>query len=207
MAITWTDNLPASATVMVEVSRDGGSSFQLVAAAVPNTGSLTWVASGPDTAQALVRVTASGPVVAVGLSGAFGIVTPAVTVTGPAAGAVVFVGTPQTITWTDNLPSDATMLVELSRDGGNSFETLAAAAPNTRQLRLDGDRPAAAAALVRVTGNEPAADQRPRCRLRHRDADADGDQSRRRRQLGDRNAHADHLDDEPGVRPEPSTST
>ena len=154
VAITWTDNLPASATVVVEVSRDGGSSFQLVAA-VPNSGSLTWVASGPDTAQGLVRVTASGPAVAVGLGATFGIVTPAVTVNGPAAGAVAFVGTPQTITWTDNLPSDATMLIELSRDGGNSFETVAAAAPNTGSFAWTATGPAAASALVRVTGNEP----------------------------------------------------
>jgi hypothetical protein len=154
VAITWTDNLPASAPVMVEVSRDGGSSFQLVASAVPNTGSLTWVASGPDAAQALVRITASGPAVAVGLGGAFGIVTPAVTVTGPVGGAA-FVGTPQTITWTDNLPTDATMLIELSRDGGNSFETVAAAAPNTGSFAWTATGPAAATALVRVTGNEP----------------------------------------------------
>jgi hypothetical protein len=153
VAITWTDNLPASATVSVEVSRDGGSSFQLVGTA-PNAGSLTWVASGPDTAQALVRVTASGPAVAIGLSGAFGIVTPAMNVAGPAGG-VAFVGTPQTITWTDNLPSDATMLVELSRDGGSSFETLAAAAPNSGSFAWIATGPAAATALVRVTGNEP----------------------------------------------------
>ena len=154
VAISWADNLPASATVMVEVSRDGGSSFQVVAAAAPNTGGLTWVVSGPDTAQALVRVTASGPAVAIGLSGVFGIVTPAVTVTGPVGG-VAFVGTPQTITWTDNLPSDATMLIELSRDGGTSFETVAAAAPNTGSFAWTATGPGAAAAMVRVTGNEP----------------------------------------------------
>ncbi len=154
VAITWTDNLPASATVAVEVSRDGGFSFQLAAAAVPNSGSFAWIASGPDTAQALVRVTASGPVIAVGLGATFGIVTPAVTVTGPAGGSI-FVGTPQTITWTDNLPPDATMLIELSRDGGNSFETVAAAAPNSGSFAWTATGPAAAAALVRVTGNEP----------------------------------------------------
>ncbi len=155
VAITWTDNLPASATVAVEISRDGGSSFQLVAAAVPNTGSFGWTASGPDSAQALVRVTASGSAVAVGLGATFAIITPAVTVTGPAAGAIAFVGTPQTITWTDNLPSDATMLIELSRDGGNSFETVAAAAPNTGSFAWTATGPAAGGAIVRVTGNEP----------------------------------------------------
>ena len=155
VAITWADNLPASATLAVELSRDGGATFALLAAAAPNVGSFGWIASGPDTAAAVVRLTASGPAVAIGLGGTFGIVTPAVTVTGPSAGAVAFVGTPQTITWTDNLPADATMLVELSRDGGGSFETLASAAPNTGSFAWTATSPATAAALVRVTGNEP----------------------------------------------------
>jgi hypothetical protein len=155
VAINWTDNLPASAAVSIELSLDGGGSFQAVAAGVPNTGTFSWIASGPDSAQAVVRVTASGPSVAVGLSGAFSVITPAVTVTGPAAGLVAWVGTAQTITWTDNLPSDATMLIELSRDGGNTFETLAAAAPNTGSFSWTVAGAETASAVVRVTGNEP----------------------------------------------------
>jgi len=159
LAITWADNLPASALMTIEVSHDAGASFQLLAAAVPNTGIFGWSASGPDTAAALVRVTASGPVVAVAVGGAFGIVTPVVTVTGPgaSAGVVVYVGTAQAITWTDNLPPEATMLVELSRDGGGSFETLEAAAPNTGSLAWVATAPDTSAALVRVTWNDPLA--------------------------------------------------
>jgi hypothetical protein len=155
VAISWVDNLPGSAIVTVELSRDGGASFELLAAAAPNTGSFAWTASAPDSAAALVRVTASGPVIASGVGGAFGIVTPAVTVTGPVAGAVAYVGTPQSITWSDNLPADATVRVELSRDGGGSFETLADAAPNTGSFAWTASAPDSAAALVRVTASGP----------------------------------------------------
>jgi hypothetical protein len=157
VAITWSDNLPVSALLTIELSRDGGASFEAVAIGVPNTGTFGWIASGPDAAAALVRITASGPVVVAGVGGAFGLVTPSVAVTGPAAGAVAYVGTTQTITWTDDLPAEATMLIELSRDGGASFETLSAAAPNTGSYAWVATGPGAASALVRVTWNDPLA--------------------------------------------------
>jgi hypothetical protein len=48
-------------TVTIEVSRDGGATWTLVAASVPNTGNavgaLDWVVSGPVTTRARIRVT------------------------------------------------------------------------------------------------------------------------------------------------------
>ena len=74
-------------------------------------------------------------------SGAFAIVMPSLTVTGPAAGAAFYAGTPLTITWSTNLPGGSPVVVELSRDGGGTFETLAAAAPNTGSFAWVGHRP------------------------------------------------------------------
>ena len=59
----------------IELSRDGGATFEVLAAAAPNTGSFVWTASGPDTAAARVRVTSSGAVPASGMGAAFQIVT------------------------------------------------------------------------------------------------------------------------------------
>jgi hypothetical protein len=157
VAITWADNLPVGALVTIELSRDGGVSFEVLASAVPNTGTFGWVASGPDAPAALARVTVVGPVVTAAVGGAFAVVTPVVNVTGPTAGAVAWVGTTQTIAWTDNFPADVTVRVELSRDGGGSFETLADAAPNTGSLSWVATGPDAAAARVRVTWNDPLA--------------------------------------------------
>jgi hypothetical protein len=61
--ITWTtsNNFTAGATFRVELSRDGGTSYELVAASVPNasstTGSYSWTVTGPATTLARVRVT------------------------------------------------------------------------------------------------------------------------------------------------------
>jgi hypothetical protein len=154
--ITWIDNLPATATTLIELSSDGGGSFQTLAAGVPNTGSFTWTVSGPDTAAALVRVTASGPALASGVSGTFALLTPALTVNGPAAGTIAYAGTPLTIAWTTNLPATGTVTIELSSDGGGSFQTLAAAAPNTGSFAWTVTGPDTAAAEVRVSASDPA---------------------------------------------------
>ena len=157
VTITWTHNLPGAATALIELSRDGGASFETLAAAAPNTGSFAWTASGPDTATALARVTLNGPPTVSGTSGAFAIVTPMVAVTGPSGGASAFAGTPVAITWTHNMAGVATALIELSRDGGASFETLADAAPNTGNFAWIASGPDTATALVRVTLNGPPA--------------------------------------------------
>ena len=99
------DQLAGGAAGRVELSRDGGGTFETLAAAAPNTGSFAWVVTGPDAAAAFVRVTVTDPVAASGASGAFAIVTPVVTVTGPATGALAYAGTPVTIAWTTTFPT------------------------------------------------------------------------------------------------------
>jgi hypothetical protein len=156
--IAWSTNLPATAAVLVELSRDGGSTYQTVAANVPNTGSLAWVPSGPDTGAARVRVTAGGSWgTTAATSGAFAIVTPSVEVAGPGPGSTYYAGTPLAITWTTNLPATSPVLVELSRDGGSTFETLAAAAPNTGTFDWTVTGPDSAVVVARVTLTDPIA--------------------------------------------------
>ncbi|HEY7372382.1 MAG TPA: hypothetical protein VIF57_09505, partial [Polyangia bacterium] len=152
VTFTWTDNLPDVDPVTIELSRDGGATFELLEAAAANTGSFVWTASGPDTAEARVRVTSSGGAAVSDVGPAFQIVTPSVTVTSPAAGDSWAIGTGRTIAWSSNLPADATVLVELSRDGGGSWETLAAAQPAGGSLAWTASGPAASAAIVRVSG-------------------------------------------------------
>jgi hypothetical protein len=149
--IGWTSNLPASATVRVELSRDGGGTYELLADGAPNTGSFVWMATGPDTAAALVRVTIGGGTTVVGTSALFPIVSPALAVTSPDAGSSHFVGLPFVIGWSGNLPDGGTVKVELSRDGGATFETLADAAPNSGGFVWTATGPDTAAARVRVT--------------------------------------------------------
>ncbi len=61
--ITWTtsSNFTAGATFRVELSRDGGTTYELLAASVPNatatSGSYNWTVTGPATTQGRMRVT------------------------------------------------------------------------------------------------------------------------------------------------------
>jgi subtilisin family serine protease len=58
--IAWSHNLGTGASVRIEVSRDGGSSWSLIQAAVPNsgasTGTFSWTVTGPSTSRARIRV-------------------------------------------------------------------------------------------------------------------------------------------------------
>lgn len=150
--LTWNHNLPAGGTVRVELSRDGGASFATLAAAAPNTGSFLWLATGPVTADARVRVTSNG-IAASGGSGAFAIIAGTVSVTAPVTGATWPIGTAQAITWTTNVPAGGTVRVELSRDGGATYVVLAAAAPNSGSFAWTSTAPATASAVVRVSAN------------------------------------------------------
>jgi hypothetical protein len=57
--ISWTNNLGATATVRLEVSRDNGSTWSQIAASVQNSsasgGSFSWVVTGPATANGRIR--------------------------------------------------------------------------------------------------------------------------------------------------------
>jgi hypothetical protein len=57
--ISWTNNLGATATVRLEVSRDDGNTWSVIAASVQNSsasgGSFSWVVTGPATANGRIR--------------------------------------------------------------------------------------------------------------------------------------------------------
>lgn len=61
--ITWTtsSSFTVGTTFRVELSRDGGTTYELLAASVPNatstSGSYNWTVTGPATTQGRVRVT------------------------------------------------------------------------------------------------------------------------------------------------------
>jgi hypothetical protein len=55
--VTWTSNGVASNAVAVELSRDGGKTWSVLAAQAPNTGSYPWSVVGPNTALARIRIT------------------------------------------------------------------------------------------------------------------------------------------------------
>jgi hypothetical protein len=131
--ISWQHNLGPSASFRLEVSRNWGASWELVAGAAPSTtatsGSFSWTVTGPAAAVAMVRVTwvqggfDGGSVVA--------IEDPRITVTDSNGGDTWTIGSARTIRWSHNLGANQMVAVELSRDGGATWSPVVASTPNT----------------------------------------------------------------------------
>ena len=72
--IRWSHNLGIAETVDIEVSRDGGATWEVVASGQANatntSGTFDWLVSGPATTTARVRVTWSGGMAVTDLSNA-----------------------------------------------------------------------------------------------------------------------------------------
>jgi hypothetical protein len=166
--IQWTHNLGPGSSVRVEVSHDGGTSWTVlgeVANATATTGSLDWLTAEPLTASARVRVVWIANAEVVGQTGNFTIAPPSVVVTSPNGANTWFVGSTRTITWSHNLGAQASVRIELSRDGGASWSVLAASQPSsgpmTGAFNWTVSLPRTSQGRVRVTWtvNDAATDQ------------------------------------------------
>jgi len=133
--IRWNHNLGAEAFVRVELSRDGGVSWETLGAPMHNItasdGMVDWQVTGPPTANALIRVTWTHGAATDTSNVPFAIEDPRITVTAPNGGQVWQLDSARTITWTHNLGTNVPMAIELSRDGGASWTTLADSISNS----------------------------------------------------------------------------
>ena len=157
-------------SIDVQLSRNGGDTYSPIAGCSTLSGSVTscnWTPSGPGTLRARIRVIAHrGNASASDASNANFIVSsikPIVEIIAPLRIANWTIGTKETIRWIHDLGINTFMRVELSRNGGLNWETLAASVQNTNALLgsmpwlVTG--PPGSNALVRVTWlGGPAAD-------------------------------------------------
>jgi hypothetical protein len=126
-AITWGHNLGASAAVNIDLSRDGGLTWESlatnVATATSNTGSFSWVVTGPATTAARVRVSwAANPGVG-SVSAMSFTISGTISTTAPTGAASWGIGSQRTITWNHNLGAGQSFNITLSTNGGTSFPT------------------------------------------------------------------------------------
>jgi hypothetical protein len=152
--IEWSHNLPVAGTVRIELSRDGGGTYETLADSAPvgnaTSGSFAWDVTGPTTSTARVRVTSNGPLAASGIIN-FAITTsPTLSVGSPFAGSTVYT-TALNVNWTSNAGTVGTVRIEISRDGGSTFETIADSIPNQGSFTGSIPGPGATDARVRVT--------------------------------------------------------
>lgn len=148
--IQW-DSLPLTGTVTIEVSRDNGQTFTPITTSAPNTGSFTWTSvTDPDTTGAQIRVRANSGPARQGLSGIFTIRTLSLKVLTPAGGDTWWTHTQQNITWS-SVGVDGNVRIELSRDGGSTWEDVRGSTANDFTETLTVSGPATDNARVRIT--------------------------------------------------------
>ena len=133
--IAWTAT--GATSVDVELSRDGGQSFTPItecSALSASASDCYWVPQGPPTPQARVRVVArdeAGATVTAD-SADFTIARgrPRLAIVSPSPPLRVDSGRTLPIWWTHNLGAGSLVRIELSRDGGLTWETIAPSLPN-----------------------------------------------------------------------------
>lgn len=156
--ISWQHNLGAGTMMRLELTRDSGATWEAIATDVPNSGNgsgtYTWTVRGPLTTSATVRVSwQSGPVSGVSPA-TVAIVAPWISVTVPNTDGIVWkAGKRATIKWDHSLPPGTWVWVDVSRDGGATWEVLfgdLASAGTKGQVDWLVSGPATSQARVRV---------------------------------------------------------
>ncbi|MEM7050998.1 MAG: hypothetical protein AAF604_15115 [Acidobacteriota bacterium] len=137
-------------SVRIELSRDGGVSWEVLFASTANDGQQPWTVSGPATTNGLLRVTALSDPSVSDVSDATFSLGSLPTVLAPNGGEVWSVGQPQTIRWLPS-PRGGSVQIELSRDDGASWSTLFAATQDDGVEEWTPTLPLSETARLRVT--------------------------------------------------------
>jgi hypothetical protein len=154
--IRWSStDLPG--TVSIQLSRNNGGTWESLFPNTANVGQVSWTVTGPPTTQALVRlVSDADPTLTARSAGTFTILAPpppppTLTVQSPNGGEQWKVGTSQTIRWTSSVPNQGSVKIELSRDGGTTWQTIIGSTPNNGSKSWTVASPTSTKCRVRVT--------------------------------------------------------
>ncbi len=162
IAIQW-ETTGLVTDVRVELSRNGGITWETLFPSTPNEtnepnrGEVFWTVRGPFTRLARIRVTdLHDPTASDTSNGVFDIQVPSLRVTSPTEGQRALVDEETTITWTSNgLDENSDVVVELSRDGGDTWEEIAYTT-NTGFIDWQVEGEETTNAVIRVTSEEIA---------------------------------------------------
>ncbi len=157
-AITWFSQ-DIETSVIIELTRDNGGSYEILAENVENSGAWTWTVTGPATDSAKVRIQATDESDMDVSDTMFSIkepLMPELTVTAPNGGELWEIGLEREIQWTSTDIS-ATVDIMLSRDGGTSFTALAESVDNTGSYMWNVTGPASDSCLIKISATDGAA--------------------------------------------------
>jgi len=125
-SINWTPD-GVTGDVDIELSRNNGGSWELLATVPANNRTFDWLVAGNATSTALVRVKMhSRPEIFGKSNRTFTISKPTLTVTSPTAGSSVAIGRSLAITWSGPVVrvGGGTVDIQLSRNGGATWDTI-----------------------------------------------------------------------------------
>jgi M6 family metalloprotease-like protein len=151
--VRWSSTNLSGEPVKIELNRNYPSTtWEILTASTPNTGSFNLVATGPLTTRARVRVRGtihSGICDSSNVN--FSIGQRSVTVTFPNTATTCLVGGPDTIRWTSTCMTGEAVDIQIDRNyPSGSWESIAAGTTNTGWYRWVVNGPVSAAARVRI---------------------------------------------------------
>ena len=153
--VTWT-SVNTSSAVKIELSRDKGSTWEQLIEQTDNDGSWNWTIAGAPSTTCLIRISTIDGQLADTSDAAFTISkAPFIQVTFPNGSEKIQIESEQEITWTSNKTS-GTVKIELSRDKGSNWETLAESTEDNGAFQWTVTGPASNACLVKVSDSDGA---------------------------------------------------
>ena len=133
VSITWNSRGSGVGNfIKIDISRDAGQTWETIADNAQNIGYYSWVVTGPITDRALVRISPVNNPAASDVSDAvFTITAPrGIYLLSPVGGEAFYVGEVVDIKWFTSGNTGLTADIELSRDGGQTWETIISDTPN-----------------------------------------------------------------------------
>lgn len=156
VALLW-NSAGFAGNVRIEISRNGGSTWEVLFPDTPNDGAETWDVTGPATRFGRIRVVSNlEPNVSDQSDGVFTVEVPSIQVTAPTSGKTLLNGVPATVTWTTTgLTAAESLRIELSRDGGTVWKPLTDSTANTGQFTFIPSGETSSSCRIRVSTVAP----------------------------------------------------
>ncbi len=156
--ITFSHNMGIGQTALIDVSRDGGSTWSRLASFVTTSatsGSFAWIVTGPASNQARIRVSWAVDPSVTDMSDVNFKILPRTTVTAPNTAVVWGAGSTRTVSWSHNLGVGGKVDIEFSPDKGATWvmvaSAVASAAATTGSYSGPMPTTVTAVALIRVS--------------------------------------------------------
>ncbi len=149
-AVRW-QSVNTSGQVKIDLSRDGGQTWELLAANVPDNGEYMWTVTRPAAPQCLIQVSDIDGT-PLDISDVFFNISdkPAITLTSPNGGEDWQIGTVHDITW-NSVNISESVNINISRDNKTSWESIRAGAPNTGQYSWTVTGPSSAQCIIAIS--------------------------------------------------------